>query len=182
MQTTNKNPSQTWTPSYSKWRHGGWYVTNVRYPGGASGCVSNNYPDKKWRIACDFRRVAGGLGGEGDFTYKSRDEAARAEYDLAQRVAQRCRDQPALGQKYDQADYDASPEKYTRFRTAIIAETLHTWSGFEVGQVVQIEFFAAQLNVVRGNAVMPVYKATLQGADPEDFIMVYACVLQDFCL
>ena len=32
----------TWTPEYEKWRHGGWYVCNVRYPSGAIGCVSNN--------------------------------------------------------------------------------------------------------------------------------------------
>ena len=31
-----------WEAQYSKWRHGGWYVTNVRYIGGAVGCVSNN--------------------------------------------------------------------------------------------------------------------------------------------
>jgi len=70
-----------WKPIYSKWRHGGWYIHNLRYPSGACGCVSNNYPDKKWRIACDDRRVE--LGGKGDFTFKSRDAAARAEFDLA---------------------------------------------------------------------------------------------------
>jgi len=36
-------------PVYAPWRHGGWYVTNVRYPSGAVGCVSRNYPEKKWR-------------------------------------------------------------------------------------------------------------------------------------
>ena len=65
---------------YSKWRHGGWYVDNVRYPSGACGCVSNNYPDKKWRIVCDDRR--GELGAEGDFTFPSRDAAAKAEQEL----------------------------------------------------------------------------------------------------
>ncbi|WP_304350038.1 hypothetical protein [Comamonas testosteroni] len=35
-----------WTPAYERWRHGGWYVTNVLYPAGACGCVSNNYDDK----------------------------------------------------------------------------------------------------------------------------------------
>jgi hypothetical protein len=57
-------------PTYSRWRHGGWYVDNVRYPSGAVGCVSNNYADKKWRIAC----------GPRDITFPSRDAAARAEY------------------------------------------------------------------------------------------------------
>lgn len=59
-----------WVPEYSKWRHGGWYVTNVRYPGGATGCVSNNYADRKWRIVC----------GEIHVPFPSRDAAARAEY------------------------------------------------------------------------------------------------------
>ncbi len=66
-----------WTPDYSSWRHGGWYVNNVRYPSGAVGCVSRNYKDRKWRIACDSR----------DFdtapTFKNRDEAAFAERELA---------------------------------------------------------------------------------------------------
>jgi len=60
---------------YSPWRNGGWYVGNVRYPNGAVGCVSRNYPDKRWRIACDER--------QGDYTYRTRDAAARAEQVLA---------------------------------------------------------------------------------------------------
>jgi len=72
---------QEWTPVYSRWRHGGWYVDNVVYPGGACGYVSNNYPDKKWRIVCDSRR--NDLGGSGDYTFPSRDAAARAELALA---------------------------------------------------------------------------------------------------
>ena len=39
-------------PQYEKWRHGGWYVTNARYPSGAVGCVSRNYEDHQWRIVC----------------------------------------------------------------------------------------------------------------------------------
>ncbi|BDE73439.1 MAG TPA: hypothetical protein PK306_06470 [Aquabacterium sp.] len=66
---------------YSPWRHGGWYVSEVRYPSGACGCVSRNYPDKKWRIVCDNRR--GDLNAPGDVTFRSRDEAARAEQVLA---------------------------------------------------------------------------------------------------
>ena len=63
--------------AYSPWRHGGWYVNNVRYPSGACGCVSRNYTDKKWRIACDPRPF------EEQPTFKSRDEAALAEWYLA---------------------------------------------------------------------------------------------------
>lgn len=73
------------TPIYSKWRHGGWYVHNVQYPEGGCGCVSNNYVDKKWRIACDSRRNK--LGEPGDFTFKSRDAAARAEHALVNALA-----------------------------------------------------------------------------------------------
>lgn len=76
-------PPLGWKPSYSPWRHGGWYVSNVQYPSGAVGCVSNNYPDGKWRIVCDERRDD--LGGPDDFTFATRDAAARAEYDMAAR-------------------------------------------------------------------------------------------------
>lgn len=67
-------------PEYSPWRHGGWYVDNVRYPSGAVGCVSRNYPDKKWRIVCDERIQT---NGETIYTYPNRDAAARAEQALA---------------------------------------------------------------------------------------------------
>ena len=62
---------------YSRWRHGGWYVLNVRYPTGAVGCVTRNYPDRKWRIACDPRPF------EYQPTFKCRDDAAKAEWALA---------------------------------------------------------------------------------------------------
>lgn len=66
-----------WTPEYDRWRHGGWYVTNLQHPAGGCGCVSRNYPDKKWRIVCDPRPNA-----HEAHTYRSRDDAARAERDL----------------------------------------------------------------------------------------------------
>jgi hypothetical protein len=67
---------------YSRWRHGGWYVDNVHYPSGAVGCVSRNYGDRKWRIACDERRRTGTNVPPSqvvDHTYRTRDEAATAE-------------------------------------------------------------------------------------------------------
>lgn len=73
------DPNRMFT--YSPWRHGGWYVSGVRYPSGACGCVSRNYPDRKWRIACDGRRRD--LNAPGDVTFRSREEAARAEQLLA---------------------------------------------------------------------------------------------------
>lgn len=74
-------PPYDWRPNYTPWSKGGWYVNNVRYPNGSVGCVSNNYPDKKWRIVCDKR--GNSLNEPGDFTFTTRDEAARAEYALA---------------------------------------------------------------------------------------------------
>jgi hypothetical protein len=71
-----------WAPQYDRWRHGGWYVTNVVYPSGAVGCVSRNYPDRKWRIVCD-NRPGSYPGGPNDHTYPSRDAAAYAERELA---------------------------------------------------------------------------------------------------
>lgn len=62
-----------WIPLFTHWRHGGWYVVNVCYPSGAVGCVSNNYADHKWRIACDPRPF------EERPTFRTRDAAARAE-------------------------------------------------------------------------------------------------------
>lgn len=68
--------------SYSPWRHGGWYVDNVRHPSGAHGCVSRSWAiDRKWRIVCD-PRPGSYPGGPNDHTYPSRDAAARAERDL----------------------------------------------------------------------------------------------------
>lgn len=73
---TANNSNQQWQPEFSRWRHGGWYVDNLRYPSGAVGCVSRNYPDKKWRIVCDPRPF------EERPTFGSRDAAARGEWAL----------------------------------------------------------------------------------------------------
>lgn len=72
-----------WQPSYEAWRHGGWYVTNVRYPSGAVGCVSRNYSDRKWRVVCEGT----GPGVAGDQVFPSRDAAAVAELAAAAREA-----------------------------------------------------------------------------------------------
>lgn len=77
MTTPPLTPPAHWTPMYDRWRHGGWYVTNVRYVTGAVGCVSRNYPDGKWRIVCHH------LPFEDQPTFRTRDEAAVAEYAYA---------------------------------------------------------------------------------------------------
>jgi hypothetical protein len=74
--------ADTWEPIFEPWRHGGWYVINVRYPSGAVGCVSRNYPDRRWRIVCD-NRPGSSPGGPNDHTYPTRVAAARAERELA---------------------------------------------------------------------------------------------------
>jgi hypothetical protein len=71
------NQTNEWTPIYAPWRHGGWYVTNIHHARGGIGCVSRNFPDRKWRIVCDAR--------DGEHTYRTRDEAARAEMEIAVR-------------------------------------------------------------------------------------------------
>jgi|HubBroStandDraft_6_1064221.scaffolds.fasta_scaffold751624_2 hypothetical protein len=68
-------PAPVFQPEYEPWRHGGWYVTNVHYPSGACGCVSRNYPDRKWRIV--------GHDEPGSITYATRDAAAKAENEIA---------------------------------------------------------------------------------------------------
>ncbi len=86
-----------WKPEYSRWRHGGWYVHNVTHLNGGCGCVSRNYPDKKWRIVCDPRRDE--LGKQGDFTFPNRDAAARAELDLVNELKAN-QPSPSLEEQY----------------------------------------------------------------------------------
>lgn len=85
-----------WIPVYSRWRHGGWYVDNLQYPSGAVGCVSNNYPDHKWRIACDDRPEA-----HERYTFPTRDAAAYAEYELVQTLKIRALVEKLAGTGYD---------------------------------------------------------------------------------
>ncbi|MFC5936909.1 MULTISPECIES: hypothetical protein [Mycobacterium avium complex (MAC)] len=65
-------PPQAFT--YEAWRHGGWYVAETVWPNGGCGCVSRNYADGKWRIACDPRPF-----GEQP-TFRTREDAARGEW------------------------------------------------------------------------------------------------------
>jgi hypothetical protein len=67
-------PDPGFEPSFTRRRRGGWYVHGVVHPDGAVGCVSDQHPDGRWRIVSDSR--------DGDHSYESRDEAARAEYAL----------------------------------------------------------------------------------------------------
>ena len=65
--------NRTWIAACSRWRHGGWYVHNTRYPNGGCGCVSNNYDDKRWRVVCDSRPL------EKIPIFSSREDAANGE-------------------------------------------------------------------------------------------------------
>ncbi len=71
-------------PTFSHWRHGGWYVNNVCYPSGAIGCVSNNYTDKKWRIVCGPHRL----------TFSTRNDAAKAEYAMVSGMTRMAHNEP----------------------------------------------------------------------------------------
>jgi hypothetical protein len=65
------NPPASFT--YERWRHGGWYVAEVTWPNGGCGCVTRNFPDRKWRIACDNRPF------DQQPTFRTRDDGARGE-------------------------------------------------------------------------------------------------------
>jgi hypothetical protein len=67
--TQTETPIDTWTPEYERWRHGGWYVTNVTYPSGAIGCVHNSKGDGRWYVEADHTETS----------FPTRDAAARAE-------------------------------------------------------------------------------------------------------
>ena len=77
---TGHDPAGIPTPpaafTYSWWRHGGWYVDNITYPGGGCGCVSRNFADRRWRIVCDPRPF------DQQPTFTCRDDAALAEWRL----------------------------------------------------------------------------------------------------
>ena len=76
-------------------------------------------------------------------------------------------------QAYSHEDFVQNPGKYVLFRTARIAEA-----------IVNIRYFATQLNKVRGNVNMPVYQVWVD--NHEDLkvspTMVYACALGGFLL
>jgi hypothetical protein len=71
-----------WKPVFSPWRHGGWYVDNIRYPSGAVGCVSRNFSDHKWRIIAENTYP----GDPHDHTYPNRESAAWSEALRADRI------------------------------------------------------------------------------------------------
>ncbi len=96
-----------WTPVYGRWRHGGWYVVNVRYPSGATGCVSCNFPDGKWRIVCDPRPF------EEAPTFRTRDEAARAERALVASQLAALRDETQADEDRPQIAPPATPKPVT---------------------------------------------------------------------
>ena len=66
--------------TYERWRHGGWYVAEITWPNGGCGCVTRNFADRKWRIACDERPFAE------QPTFRTRDDAARGEWLYVQQI------------------------------------------------------------------------------------------------
>lgn len=68
--------------TYHRWRHGGWYVHEITWPNGGCGCISRNYPDQKWRIACDPRPF------NQQPVFRTREQAARGEWLFVQSLVQ----------------------------------------------------------------------------------------------
>lgn len=141
LDVTSKNDASEFKPTYSAWRHGGWYVTNIQRPGGAMGCVSNNYQDGKWRIVCDDRRID--LNAPGDFTFPTRDAAARAEYDLVQAEKVRLTESQGgdpefarseeikaeyLASGCQSSDVDEAVEKLMRDCKSLFSDDTYAWS------------------------------------------------------
>lgn len=87
-------------------------------------------------------------------------------------------------QSYSHDDFVQNPGKYVLFRTARIAEAISSIPELTVGRIVNIRYFATQLNKVRGNVEMPIYQVWTD--DNEDLrespAMVYACALGGFVL
>jgi hypothetical protein len=65
-------PTPKFTASYERWPHRRWRNNSAVYPSGTAGCISNNYPDKRWRISCTLINLD-------HLTFSSRDDAAKAE-------------------------------------------------------------------------------------------------------
>ena len=63
-----------WEPVFSPWRHGGSYVTNIRYPNGACGCIvsARHSTDGFFHIACGPEELT-------SIKFKTRRAAALAE-------------------------------------------------------------------------------------------------------
>ena len=74
MKRYDYSPTEEWEPVFSPWRHGGSYVTNLRYPNGACGCIvsARHSDDGFFHIACGPRELT-------SIKFKTRREAAYAE-------------------------------------------------------------------------------------------------------
>jgi hypothetical protein len=78
------------------------YVHSVPYQSGAIGCISRNYPDGKWRIVCDPRP------SEDQPTFETREQAAKAEWDLTQAETPRLPGKRQKNQKSSDTDSAAT--------------------------------------------------------------------------
>lgn len=67
----------SWKPKYEPYKNC-YEISNLVYPDGTFGSVSNAYDDKNWRICREVRLVME-IGDPGDKHYPTRDAAARAE-------------------------------------------------------------------------------------------------------
>lgn len=85
---------------------------------------------------------------------------------------------------YSQQDFQQHPEKYKLFKTARIAQEIHSLPDLQVGQMVRIRYFDAKINTYRGSVRMPIFQVWTDNdmdlkACPA---MLYAVALGDFAL
>lgn len=85
---------------------------------------------------------------------------------------------------FSHEDYLQNPAKYTHFRTARIAEAIPGIPQLELGQVVNIRFYATRRNSARGNMEMPVYQVWTAEYEAQMKMpsLIYACDLEGFVL
>lgn len=79
---------------------------------------------------------------------------------------------------YNQADFEANPDKYRLFRTARVMEPVASVPSVRIGEIIPVKYFEARVNQLRGNVAMPIYEVADRYGEAH---YLYACVLGDFC-
>lgn len=147
----------TWEPRYSNWRHGGSYVDNIVYPSGAVGCIASSRHTRSGRfeIACS--------PAEHDEKYRTRDEAARAEAEIAlsqwadalrEEVASVANAVATLADVMDQTeDADDLYEAFQWVEVAAIANVLHASGASRVAAEMVARWTAVNGHVIEVDEV-----------------------------
>lgn len=79
-----------WVPTFSRWRHGGWYVDNIVFPSGAVGCIASPTADRGTFVSACFVDAYEGRKTRAGAALAERAEAIRqwAEWDAEQAASQ----------------------------------------------------------------------------------------------